>query len=51
MVYEVIGIGTAPSFFFIGNNGQIYTRGTLRADRAMEYTVSKTCDYNIVIML
>jgi hypothetical protein len=40
MRYEVIGIGSAPSFFYVGGNGEIYSRGTLRADRSMDYTVS-----------
>lgn len=40
MMYEVIGTGAAPSFFYVGSAGQIYTRGTLSSDRALDYTVS-----------
>jgi len=39
MIYEVIGTGAAPSFFYVGGSGQIYTRGTLSSDRALDYTV------------
>lgn len=39
MMYDVTGIDSAPSFFYVGNNGQIYSRGLLRADKDMDYTV------------
>ena len=37
MMYEIIGTGAAPSFFYIDNTGRIYTRGQLRTDRALTY--------------
>jgi len=39
MMYEVIGTEAAPSFFFVGSNGQIFTRGNLRTDKALTYRV------------
>ena len=46
MQYEIIGTGAAPSFFYIGNNGRILTRGQLRTDRALTYVVSIKKLYN-----
>ena len=43
MTYNVIGLNTAPSFFFVGSNGEIFSRGTLRSDRDMQYIVSTLC--------
>ena len=42
MMYDVIGDGSAPSFFSVGNNGRIFTRGNLRSDNTLTYTVSFT---------
>lgn len=41
-MYDVIGDGSAPSFFSVGNNGRIFTRGNLRSDNTLTYTVSFT---------
>ena len=40
MVYDTIGLGAAPSFFYVENDGRILTRGSLRSDGALTYTVS-----------
>ena len=44
-MYEVIGTGAAPSFFYVDTFGRIYTRGMLRTDRSLTYVVSVITKY------
>ena len=43
LVYEVVGDLSAPSYFRVDNNGNVFVKQSLREDIQLEYVVSYWC--------
>jgi hypothetical protein len=51
LVYEVVGELSAPSYFDVDNNGNVFVKQSLRQDIQTEYVVSMSSFYSIKFQL